>query len=301
MSLLLELSSKMQRIFSDCVDNVVRCHPRSDSKKNLLMGFTMEQISKQILVKGLADFSAGFSHPSGDLSPEELVSLYCYANMKKHFFTCQATFQEHRKAIEELYKPEGRPLIIDFGCGPATACLALADLFPNRMMDYIGIDAALAMRARASAFCDVAKRDSLLIKEGSRVQFQKCWDEIPIDNIRGECSVMLVFSYFFASMSITTQDVRGLATWIAKLAGKRTRRPLALFYMNSTDARANEKYYMLKRSLGQPQHELQTKQVEYQTYKSGPYPKKSVYVSEFLRLNSVHEATRVTEDNLILF
>ena len=160
MSLPLEWSSKMQRIVRDCVDNVVRSHPRSDREKNLLMGFTMEEISKQILAKGLADFSVGYSHPSGDLSPEELVSLYCYANMKKHFFTCLATFQEHREAIEGLYKPEGRPLIIDFGCGPATACLALADLFPNRLMDYIGIDSAPAMRARAFAMWDAWRTET---------------------------------------------------------------------------------------------------------------------------------------------
>jgi hypothetical protein len=265
------------------------------------MGFTMEEISKQILAKGLADFSVGYSHPSGDLSPEELVSLYCYANMKKHFFTCLATFQEHQEAIEELYKPEGRPLIIDFGCGPATACLALADLFPNRMMDYIGIDSAPAMRAQGFALWDVANRDSLLIEEGSTMQFKKCWDEIPIDSIRGECSVVLVFSYFFASKSITTQDVNGLAAWIAKLATTRTGRPLALFYMNSTDARANEKYYMLKQRLGKPQHELQTKQVEYQTSKGGMFTGKSDYVSELLSLNSSQTFTKVTEDDLIPF
>ena len=61
------------------------------------------------------------------------------------------------------------------------------------------------------------------------MQFKKCWDEILIDSIREECSVMLVFSYFFASKSITTQDVNGLAAWIAKRAGTRTGRPLALF------------------------------------------------------------------------
>ena len=64
MSLPLDWSSKMQRIVRDCVDNVVRSHPRSNREKNLLMGFTMEEISKQILAKGLADFSAGYSHTS---------------------------------------------------------------------------------------------------------------------------------------------------------------------------------------------------------------------------------------------
>src|SRR5207248_2586632 len=117
-----------QSIICQYVNPVIRDHGRSDPENNLWMGFSMEEISNRILSKGMADFSVGYPHPSGNLSPEDLVNLYCFTNMKRHFFECYATFDEHRGVIADLYKPHGRVLVVDFGCGPATAGLALADL-----------------------------------------------------------------------------------------------------------------------------------------------------------------------------
>jgi hypothetical protein len=301
MSLPLEWSAKMQGIIRERVNGVVWNHPRSDREKNLPMGFSMEVISRRILARGLADFSAGYRHSSGHLSPEELVSLYCYTNMKKHFFTCRATFSEHREVIEDLFKPRGRILVIDFGCGPATAALALADLLPNRRMDYIGIDAAQAMRERARTLWE-ASQASRLIEASSTAEFWRSWDHIRIDSIRPGLSVMLVFSYFFASKSLRTEDVNGLAAWVDKLAGTHTGKPLALFYMNSTDARANEKYNRLKQRLGAPRQALQPKQTEYCTHRGGAYTtKRSEFVSELLSLSRFRECATAPEDDLIPF
>ncbi len=294
----------MRGIVMEHVDKVVWGHSRSDRANKVQMGFPMGQISKSILAKGMADFSVGYSDPSGQtLSPDELVSLYCYSNMKGHFFTCSATFQEHLGAIEDLFRPNGRALVIDFGCGPATACLALADLLPNRLIDYVGIDTAPAMRMRAQKLWDAVKDGAGLIRAVSGAAFKPSWTDVPVERIPPCSSVMLVFSYFFASKSLKTQDLNGIAAWIANLANTRTGRPSLLFYMNSTDARANEKYDQLKGclGLGGVQQPLQTKQIEFQTLKGGEHTSKCEFVSELLTLPVGLTAGTVPEENLVPF
>jgi hypothetical protein len=292
----------MRRLVVAHVDRVIWDHPRSDHEKQIQMGFPMEQIRTSILARGLADFSVGYREPSGlSLSPDELVSLYSYSNMKGHFFTCSATFQEHQEVLEDLFKPRGRVLMIDVGCGPATACLALADLLPSRRIDYIGIDSAEAMRAQAQKLFEAAKDGAKLLQTDSVPAFKPCWTAVPVEHIAHEDSVMLVFSYFFASKSLMAQDVKGMAAWVASLASTRAGRPLLSFYMNSTDHRANEKYYQLRTCLGvaSPQQPLPAKQIEFQTLKGGDHISKREYVSELLTLSGGVSAGTVAEKDFI--
>jgi hypothetical protein len=171
-------------------------------------------------------------------------------------------------------------------------------------MDYIGIDTAPAMRARGFVLWEMANRNSLLIEQGSLVHFTQDWHDIPIDSIREECSVMLVFSYFFASKSLTVHDVNNLAAWVARLAGSRAGQPLALFYVNSKDKRANEQYYLLKRRLGlpNPDRALPTRQIEYDPRRTSEHPpRRTEFVGEMLTLHGARKSTTVMEGDLIPF
>jgi hypothetical protein len=280
----------MRGLVMEHVDKVVLEHPASDHDKKIHMGFSADQIRISIVAKGLADFSVGYSDPSGKtLTPDDRVSLYCFWNMKGHFFTCSATFQEHRVAVESLFKPRGRVLMIDVGCGPATACLALADLLQRPVIGYMGIDSAAAMRSRGQTFFDNAKDQedqAGLLHRASGAAFKPCWTDVPARKIPPESCVMLVFSYFFASKSLTDHDVNALAEWVAEIASTRTNRPLLLFYMNSPDDRANERYYQFKRCLRLPgaRQRLPEKEIEYQTLKGGSFTNKRKHVSELLTL-----------------
>jgi hypothetical protein len=304
MSQPLAWSSKMRGLVLEHVNKVVWEHPGSDRKKNIQMGFSVDQIRISILAKGLANFTVGYSDQSGKtLTPDELVSLYCYSNMKGHFFTCSATFREHRAAVENLFKPRGRVLMIDVGCGPATACLALADLLPRPVIEYVGIDSAAAMRSRAQRLFDAAKDGAGLLHSASSATFKPCWTDVPAKKIPPECCVMLVFSYFFASKSLTTQEVNVLAAWVAEVANGRTTKPLSLFYMTSPDGRANERYRQFKECLGLPntQQSLPTKEIEFQTLKGGAHTSKRQHVCELLTLPVRMTAGTVSEEDLIPF
>jgi hypothetical protein len=152
-----------------------------------------------VLAKGLADFSQGHDHPKyGRLSAEEKVLLYCFVNLKKHFFAALATFEAHRATLEELFMPDSRLVVVDIGCGPGTACLALADLLPGRDFDYLGIDSATPMRSKALALWQAARAKGL-IGNGSIPAFLRSWEDAAITQVAPANSVLVMLSYCCAT------------------------------------------------------------------------------------------------------
>jgi ribosomal protein RSM22 (predicted rRNA methylase) len=159
----------LREIIRSKVDSKVLDHHQTDVGAQLYMGFGMNELSNSVLRKGRTDFSAAYERDGNSLSPEELVDLYCYCNMKGHFFACMDTFQKASKTIEKLYSPNKSIFMVDVGCGPGTAGLALAEVFPNRCLNYTGIDSAKAMRNKAKVLLNAAK-DAELIRAASDIQ-----------------------------------------------------------------------------------------------------------------------------------
>jgi SAM-dependent methyltransferase len=246
----LEWSAEMDSLFWNCVGKVVLDDPRTDWSENLSVGYPFDAIREQVLAKGLADFSQGHDDPQyGHLTPDEKALLYCFVNFKKHFFAAFATFRECRTTIEDLFVPEEKPLVLDIGCGPATACLALTDLLPGRNLDYIGVDSAAAMRAKAASLCDAARVKGLL-GANSTVNFQASWTDLAVAEISPARSVLVVLSYCCASHTLTLPALQSLAQTVARLVEGRTGKPLVLAYMNSTNPLASVKYDNFKQALG---------------------------------------------------
>jgi hypothetical protein len=175
------------------------------------LGYPFDVIREEVLAKGLADFASGHHHAQyGELTPDEKVLLYCFVNLKKHFFAALATFEGHRRALAELFVEGARLVVIDVGCGPGTACLALADLLPGRVFDYIGVDLAAPMRTKAQRLW-YAARDRGLIGAGSAASFCGSCAEIGRDQVPPAHSVLVVFSYCCASHSLTLQTLHAMA------------------------------------------------------------------------------------------
>ena len=122
----------MDDLFENKVHLKVTKDKRTTHTGNLNpLGYPYGFIQNNVLGNGRADFSNGYKHEVyGNLSADDKVLLYCYFNMRGHFHSSTANFEVAKDwLLETLFAK--KPLIIDFGCGPATTALAIADLFPD--------------------------------------------------------------------------------------------------------------------------------------------------------------------------
>jgi len=246
----LEWSPAMENLFWTSVGKVILDDPRTDWSESLSLGYPFDVIREQVLQKGLADFSQGHDDPRyGRLTPDEKALLYCFVNFKKHFFAALATFQEHRAPVEDLFGSGEKPLLLDIGCGPATACLALADLLPGRNFEYLGIDSAAPMRTKAKSLWEAAVAKGLIGRDPTET-FRESWTDLAPEQIAPARSVLVVFSYCCASHTLTLKVLQSLAHTILKIVSTRTGKPLVLAYMNSTNPLANINYEVFKDALG---------------------------------------------------
>src|SRR6202034_144038 len=89
--------------------------------------------------RGLADFTKGFAYKDEiELSARQVVLSYCHINMKRHFFSALLHFQAQSGFLKKYFEKAQRIVLIDVGCGPATAGLAFAELFQGLQLVYYG-------------------------------------------------------------------------------------------------------------------------------------------------------------------
>lgn len=243
------LSRGLTRIFRREVLDVVQNDPRTDFDNDLLYGYHRDAVPEQVLRRGLTDFSCGYVDARyGRLTPDEKVLLYCYFNQRKHIFACSDTYKAYSAALQEAFLHAKPPIIMDVGCGPATALLALSEVWPNRNLRYIGIDCAPRMLAMADRFW-TACTDSMLLTDGSQKRLFESWSDIQPDLIKPDHPVIVAFSYLFANPSLHPDVLDSLACFIRKLADTRTHWPLHVLYVNSPHNFANDKYMYFKQLL----------------------------------------------------
>ena len=127
----LQRSEAMEALHFNNVVRPVSNDPRTnwDDDTSIWLGYPFNVIREEVINKGLADFSVGHEHKKyGDLTADEKVLLYCFTNMTLHFFESLATFRSYKAELAPLLEPPGRRLMMDLGCGPGTAVLALAEI-----------------------------------------------------------------------------------------------------------------------------------------------------------------------------
>jgi hypothetical protein len=213
-SVVLYPSDIVSQLFKYNINGLVFAHPKTKDNRTLL-GYDKTTIRSDILNYGKADFDSPFKNLTG----HDKVLLYCYFNMKKHFFTSFAVFSKIWPTLSKLLSNPIQPIIfIDLGCGPLTSGLAIADLhFENTkkplLFHYFGIDISSSMITKAKEFSEAD-----LFDRKSTFDFYSECDSLSmakITSVAGASShVFINASYLFASSSL---NVKNLAKFVSKL------------------------------------------------------------------------------------
>jgi hypothetical protein len=211
----LEPSPSIRNLFSKLNSDYFN-HPNINSEKDDLWGLSRKEILDDVLIRGRGDFTKSY----GKISAEDKVMLYCYFNLKKHFFTSYAVFQTVVSSLENLFATnEYKPVFIDLGCGPMTSGLALADLIHSKTgkginFSYIGVDISNPMMKKAESF-----KSLNIFSSDSTFTFVNNWNEIApsmLNQLAGKNNpIMFNASYLFASSSVDALDLGKYVTEIS--------------------------------------------------------------------------------------
>ena len=99
----MQWSKRIEDLFEQEVNLKVRQHPKTDQSENIQLGYPFDYIRKHVIVKGLADFTTGQEHATyGAISADDKALLYCFMNMRQHFFESRKAFQLYRSQLNLL-------------------------------------------------------------------------------------------------------------------------------------------------------------------------------------------------------
>lgn len=264
-----------QQIFQDFIINHI-------NTAGYLQKYSSDEIRADILNYGKADFTEAYK----ELSPYDRVQLYCYFNMRKHFFTTYAVYEKIYTTLNTgVFKKNKNLVFMDFGCGSLTSGLALASLFYDYedepiTMRYIGIDIAESMLEKAKEF---AKTE--LFSPKSKFDFYSSWNLIPDSLIaevtKSDSTVIFNASYLFASTSL---DEKSLALFLNKITSNLKSKAHFVF-QNPDRADRNEKYKRFKRDIAHNIEASDTQKIYYKNNANSTFePSSEVVNYEILSL-----------------
>src|SRR5947209_13328040 len=152
-----QCSQAMEDLHFEHVIRKVWKDSRTDWDENVSLGYPFDVIRSEVINMGRADFRVGHKHGEyGDLTADEKVLLYCFVNMKLHFFETISTFRFYKTSLKSLFDSKLPTRMVDLGCGPGTAGLALAECLKQPTLRYIGLDIAKAMLRKATTMLQAA-------------------------------------------------------------------------------------------------------------------------------------------------
>lgn len=247
-----------------------------------LQKYSNDEIRADILNYGKADFT----EPYKDLSPYDRVQLYCYFNMRKHFFTTYAVYEKIFTTLNSSVFQKSKELVfIDFGCGSLTSGLALASIYYDNenepiSMRYIGIDIAESMLEKAKEFSETE-----LFNPNSEFSFYSNWDLVPYSVVakitQNNSFVIFNASYLFASSSL---DEKSLASFVNKITSLLTNKAYFVF-QNPDRADRNEKYKKFKKDVAHQIEASNTQKIYYKNNSNSTFePSSEVVNYEILSL-----------------
>ncbi|WP_345228168.1 hypothetical protein [Hymenobacter koreensis] len=210
----------------------------------LPLGYTNDASRERILEYGRADFREPCRQVIPEASPADRVLLYCYYNMRKHFFTTRYVLAKVIDSLQVLLSSSAtEPVFVDLGCGPMTSGLAFADLYHERFgkpltIRYAGIDIAPAMLLKARDFSA-----SPLFAADSKMQYHESWTEalepIITQLVQVTNPIIINASYLFASSSLNVDD---LALFVSTLRQRCRDAKMFFVFQNPNRADRNRKY-----------------------------------------------------------
>ena len=253
-------SNNMVDLFNIEIVEKIKTHPKTRFNQ-ILLGYTAEMVRHEIIEYGRADFRKGYDK----LSADEKVLLYCYFNMRKHFFTSSFVFEKIYESLRNVFNDVTRKVVfIDLGCGPLTSGLALADLHHQKSgerlnINYIGIDIAQAMLNKAERFISYD-----VFAEESQYALALSWDNLPegtLDKFVGlDNNIIINASYLFASNSL---EEKKLADFVKSLIRKYSTSKIYFTYQNPHRNDRNQKYIDFKSELVYMAYESNVERVYY--------------------------------------
>ena len=226
-----------ESLFQDIFISYIKNHPQT-KWNSVLLGFDKYKIRSEIIQFG----QANFDKPYDSLSSLDVVKLYCYFNMRKHFFSSLYLF-ERCQWLLNLAQRKGNIHFIDIGCGPGTSGIALVDYFHsnsmnNRYFYYSGVDCYDSMLNCAKEFLSHRSIDNLTTTE-----FVKNLSSINFLTQHNINSIIINTCYLFASPSL---DVSTIANEMNKIFDSKPDTPKFLLYQNTTEIEKNRKYNLFK-------------------------------------------------------
>lgn len=217
-----------------------------------LLGYPTADVITHIIGRGQTDFDAQF----GNLSPMDRVNLYCYFNMRMHFFSSLSLYNRSQ-IFENYYSTAGKIRFVDIGCGPATSGIAFADYLhqksgENVVFDYFGIDSSERMLLKAE---EMLNND--IFFDGNKREFRSRIGEV--DSIYFKESECIIFncSYVFASPTLPYQEI---AEYINEIHVIYPYTPIYIMYQNVTLQALNLTYIEFKKIL--TNHAVEWKRIE---------------------------------------
>ena len=238
-----EPDAAFAKTFDQIIVQPIKEHPKTEYPK-LLLGYDHDYIRMNVIEYGRTNFDqATLEHSSIDK-----VNLYCFYNMRKHYFSSIAIFKSFDDYFKESFKnSSNRVAFIDFGCGPLTSGLAFNQHFRNTsqfQFQYIGIDISNAMLRKAKQFSDTE-----LFHPETKFQFAKSLNDISDDLFESlftlSTTVILNFSYLFGNLSI--DDTEKMASKINSLLDKYPLNKYILIFQNSSMEKRNRTYNIFKK------------------------------------------------------
>jgi SAM-dependent methyltransferase len=220
----------LSALLRDEVHRRIQKDPRTLANPGTLLGWPENQVYRDVIDGGQADFDEPIGHLDGD----DRALLYARFNQRGHL-------QELVHAFERLFdgaSSVGRPTVIDLGCGPFTTGLALAaTLQAQRPFRYYGVDRAQSMLRLGARLARGSWERGGLHPESS------CWfgtslNEAVFGPIRGDLTIV-VASYLFASPSL---DVSSLVEEVLAAIRRVGLGAAAVLYTNSSRPSANASY-----------------------------------------------------------
>lgn len=234
-----EPSRFTERFFETKFVSPIRVHPRTNWHR-ILLGFPKDEIRYDIIELGQANFDKEYRNV---LTGKEIVMLYCYFNMRKHYFTSLSMFERLGNLLD-IYNSPKRIKFIDIGCGPATSGIALIDYLNSKtgrpvLVDYFGVDIAASMRDAATDFMS-----NEIVDNNSLVRVVKEFDELNLSELTDGSCILINTCYLFASPSL---DISKLANFVNEVRSQNKKVLKYLLFQNPDDTEKNEKYFRFKK------------------------------------------------------
>ena len=232
-----EPSAFTAALFEDKFLSYIRNHPTT-KWHHILLGYDNYTIRSTIIKYGQAEFDT----PYDSLTTEDIVKLYSYFNMRKHYYSSMYAF-DRLGLIQKYYGTSGSIKFIDIGCGPATSGIAFTDLIHSHTettvsFDYFGIDYYSSMCAAAKNYMD----NDVYIP-GELTCYLKDLSDMNFDWLNNASCIVINTCYLFASGSLK-EDI--LAENIVTLRKAVPETPFFVIFQNTTDKEKNHKYTTFK-------------------------------------------------------